>query len=772
MKTPHFIVLLFFVAAVAAGAGWLVSGMLPMKQPVSQEQVSVSPESIGNKVFMDFFATNAEGTVVEKTEDSFSIERQGKRLSLVVQEQAGISTFFQENKDGSSVEKKFEDIKVGDRVQGGISISKPSSLFLVGSSSEGFSITAHRFVILSQGALLWPPLRLLGDLLFPKTDAHQIQSGWCYHPYGNWVSCGGANYCSGGTWKNDVTTCAYWGSNPYPAGYADHWYCYTNYGVPHGGSCGSPPQLIYFFSSPSTINSGNYSYLYWSSLYTSYCSAWGGWSGAKGSAGSQSIGPLYGSTAYGITCYGTYTGSVSGMTSVAVTSPPPTVSISASPNPTSYNGSATLSWSSTNATSCTAYAGQGFSGAKATSGSQTISNLTASQMFLILCSGAGGSAWGSTFVTVLSPPVPTASISANPASISQGNSSNLVWSSTNATSCTASGAWSGSRATLGSQSTGTLYSTQTYYLQCSGAGGTSNLASATVTVSSPPTVDIKANGSDGPIQIPYNSSSTLSWSSTNATSCTASGAWSGSKATAGSSSTGALTSPQYQYTLSCTGPGGTAIDSVVINVQQNPPPSVSPLAPTQGDYCGASSPPIFLAWQFIDPGDSQSVYRVQVDNNAGFPSPETDTGQVSSSSTQYSPSNLNYNTTLYWRVMVWDSQGATSPWTNGSSFTTATHQYPTSNFSWSPTNPGELQATQFTDTSQAYGGATKSAWSWAFQQGSPAISTQQNPSVQFTPVGIKQISLRITDSDGYSCQVLKSVNVQIPFPDWQEISPF
>ncbi|MDO8655078.1 MAG: PKD domain-containing protein [bacterium] len=122
--------------------------------------------------------------------------------------------------------------------------------------------------------------------------------------------------------------------------------------------------------------------------------------------------------------------------------------------------------------------------------------------------------------------------------------------------------------------------------------------------------------------------------------------------------------------------------------------------------------------------------------------------------------------------MVWDSQGSNSSWTNGSDFTTASHQYPTSNFSWSPTNPGELQTAQFTDTSQVYGGATKSAWGWTFQQGSPATSTQQNPQAQFTPVGIKQVALQITDSSGYSCQISKNVNVQVPFPDWQEISPF
>src|SRR3972149_9597364 len=71
----------------------------------------------------------------------------------------------------------------------------------------------------------------------------------------------------------------------------------------------------------------------------------------------------------------------------------------------------------------------------------------------------------------------------------------------------------------------------------------------------PPTVDIKANNSNGPITISYNTSATLSWSSSNATGCTASNGWTGSKATSGSQSTSNLTSAKT-YTLACSGSGG------------------------------------------------------------------------------------------------------------------------------------------------------------------------------------------------------------------------
>ena len=102
------------------------------------------------------------------------------------------------------------------------------------------------------------------------------------------------------------------------------------------------------------------------------------------------------------------------------------------------------------------------------------------------------------------------------------------------------------------------------------AGNSTTSPAVPVTVANgggplPPTVNIKANGSNGPIEIAYNTAATLSWTSTNATSCTASGGWSGSKPKSGSASTGRLTSSKT-FTLTCTGLGGSASDSVRVNV--------------------------------------------------------------------------------------------------------------------------------------------------------------------------------------------------------------
>src|SRR5438105_13713547 len=97
---------------------------------------------------------------------------------------------------------------------------------------------------------------------------------------------------------------------------------------------------------------------------------------------------------------------------------------------------------------------------------------------LAACGGAGTPESGG----ATPPPAPTVSLVANPTSVASGGSSMLTWSSTSATSCSASGAWSGTRAISGNQSTGPLTASSSYSLSCTGSGGSAS-ASATVTVS-------------------------------------------------------------------------------------------------------------------------------------------------------------------------------------------------------------------------------------------------------------------------------------------------
>ncbi len=98
------------------------------------------------------------------------------------------------------------------------------------------------------------------------------------------------------------------------------------------------------------------------------------------------------------------------------------------------------------------------------------------------CNGAVNAQDNNLFRRLLETP-PVVVLSGSPTAVTSGASSMLTWSSTNANGCTASGGWSGGRATSGSTTTGAVGATTTYSLTCAGTGGSTS-KSATVTVTS------------------------------------------------------------------------------------------------------------------------------------------------------------------------------------------------------------------------------------------------------------------------------------------------
>jgi len=67
--------------------------------------------------------------------------------------------------------------------------------------------------------------------------------------------------------------------------------------------------------------------------------------------------------------------------------------------------------------------------------------------------------------------VPTVKLSGDNDLIDAGGSVTLIWSSENADNCNASGGWSGSKGTSGQETIGGLQDSQTFSLNCAGAGG-------------------------------------------------------------------------------------------------------------------------------------------------------------------------------------------------------------------------------------------------------------------------------------------------------------
>ena len=293
---------------------------------------------------------------------------------------------------------------------------------------------------------------------------------------------------------------------------------------------------------PNTVAMGQSATLIWSASDAQSCTASGGWSGVQPTTGRLATAPLTASTSYTLTCIGSG-GSAAQSQQVVVTHPAPIIKLAASPTTIGNLESSTLTWLASNADECSASGG--WHGPLATSGTWSTGKLSNTTEYELTCKGQWGSATQSVTVTVTAQS-PAVTLQASPSSLRSGDSSTLTWSSQNATSCTASGAWSGSKGVSGSQSTGAVKENSIYTLTCTGLGGSATQSATVSVTSSSPTVSLSA----APSTVASGASSILTWASTNATACTASGGWSGSKATSGTQSTGALTN-SATYTVTC-----------------------------------------------------------------------------------------------------------------------------------------------------------------------------------------------------------------------------
>jgi len=311
-------------------------------------------------------------------------------------------------------------------------------------------------------------------------------------------------------------------------------------------------------ASPNPDPYNGYTVVSWSSTHANSCS-FGGKTVAT--SGSQREGRLKSSQTYTVSCTGAG-GSASGSVTVTVHTPKPTVHLSAMQNPLAYGATTSLIWYSSYATSCSL---SGF-GSVGPSGSRSVGPLTSSASYTISCSGRGGTASASVTISVKAPPGPIVYFSASPTSLSAPGNVLLKWHTRNATSCNLSGV---GRVPVGGNflhpnaKTVKVNSTTTFTLTCTGAGGTTRRRVTITVKAQPPTVSISAN----PTSVAYGGSSTISWSSKNASSCTLNGT---SVATSGSKGTGRLYSNKG-YTLSCSGAGGSASGSVTVRVGAHPP---------------------------------------------------------------------------------------------------------------------------------------------------------------------------------------------------------
>lgn len=161
----------------------------------------------------------------------------------------------------------------------------------------------------------------------------------------------------------------------------------------------------------------------------------------------------------------------------------PTAVLTALPTAVFSGTGTTLTWSSTDATSC---AGTNFNTANAVSGSVLAGPISATTTYSVTCTGPVSPPATASVIVGITPPVataPTASISALPAMVALGATSTITWSSTNANSCTGVNFATGGLI-AGSVVTSPLFATTTYSVTCTGATNPPATASVTVGISS------------------------------------------------------------------------------------------------------------------------------------------------------------------------------------------------------------------------------------------------------------------------------------------------
>ncbi len=264
-----------------------------------------------------------------------------------------------------------------------------------------------------------------------------------------------------------------------------------------------------------------------------------------------------------------------------------TVDLSAAPETLALGASSTLSWTSSNALGCTASGA--WSGARPPSGTETITpTATGSQSYTLSCAGNGGATGSDTVTVTVQAAGPVIdSFVATPAQVAPGANLTLSWAARNVDGCTASGDWSGTLPVQGEQTLNAGQAgTRNYTLSCSGPGG---LATQTLSVQVSDGGSIPSPVIDSftatPEHAQLGQSVQLDWSSSNTSSCTASGDWSGAQPVDGSFSLTPQAVGTLTFTLSCS--DGSATTSQQLSV----PVSEGTVTATSG---GGASGPLLL----------------------------------------------------------------------------------------------------------------------------------------------------------------------------------
>ena len=405
------------------------------------------------------------------------------------------------------------------------------------------------------------------------------------------------------------------------------------------------PMVNSFTSSSASISTGGNSTLNWVTTGATAVTISPGAFKSASASGSTTVSPSA-TTTYTLTASNA-AGSVQATVTVAVqTATLPVInSFTASSASISEGGSSMLNWATTGATGVSITPGP-FASVPA-SGSRTVSP-TATVTYTLTASNAAGSVKATVRVVVQAATLPMInSFTASSASISEGGSSSLNWSTTGATGVSITPGSFTSASASGSRTVSPT-ATVTYMLTASNAAGSVN---ATVTVSvQAATLPVINSFTASPASINSGSSSMLSWTTTGAMRVSITPGTFTSASASGSTTvnpTGATT-----YTLTATNAAGSTTATAKVTVA-----TANGALKITTSSCPGGTQNTGYAGCTIAVSGGTPPYTFSVSNNASYP-PLPEGMALNASTGAISSALIGGQGTYVPELVVTDSKGA------------------------------------------------------------------------------------------------------------------